>query len=227
MNSPAPAPVALLGGTFDPVHYGHLRFADHVRRALDLAEVRLVPAADPPHRPGPAASATDRLAMLRLGVAGFPGLVVDTRELERGGKSYTVLTLEELRRGDAARPLLLLLGADAFHGLPTWHRWREVFDLAHLVVVPRPGCPLVEGLPAALAAEWRRRRTGDPGDLFSAPAGAIFEQPLAPEPIAATRLRSLLAVDGPRAPALAGLLPPSVLSYIDQHHLYSKASDAP
>ena len=101
----SPGPVALLGGTFDPVHYGHLRFADDVRRALGLDEVRLVPARDPPHRAGPAATAADRLAMLRLAVAEFPGLVVDERELRRDGKSYTVLTLEELRREEPQRPL--------------------------------------------------------------------------------------------------------------------------
>src|SRR5450432_1224000 len=99
MSSPTTSsPIALLGGTFDPVHYGHLRLADDVRRALGLPEVRLVPAGDPPHRDGPAASAADRLAMLRLAVAEFPGLIVDERELHRPGKSYTVLTLAELRR---------------------------------------------------------------------------------------------------------------------------------
>ncbi len=135
----SPGPIALLGGTFDPVHYGHLRFADDVRRALGLDEVRLLPARDPPHRAGPAATAADRLAMLRLAVAEFPGLAVEERELRRDGKSYTVLTLEELRHEDPQRPLWLLLGADAFLGLPTWHRWREVFALAHVVVVARPG----------------------------------------------------------------------------------------
>ncbi len=226
MTAPTKAPVALLGGTFDPVHHGHLRFADHVRRALGLAEVRLVPAADPPHRPGPAAPANDRLAMLRLAVDEFPGLAVDTRELERGGKSYTVLTLEELRGEDAARPILLLLGADAFLGLPTWHRWREVFDLAHLVVVPRPGVGLTDALPAELVAPWKQRLTRDPAMLLNAPAGAIFEQPLPPQPIAATTLRAQLAID-PRPDTLSGLLPASVLSYIDQHHLYARVPDAP
>src|SRR5664279_5297098 len=132
---PPPEPVAILGGTFDPVHYGHLRFADDVRRALHLAEVRLVPAADPPHRRGPAATADHRAAMLTLAAAEFPGLVVDERELRRPGKSYTVPTLEELRREFPGRPVWLLLGADAFRDLPTWHRWQELFDLAHVIVV--------------------------------------------------------------------------------------------
>ena len=220
------APVALLGGTFDPVHYGHLRFADEVRRALHLAEVRLIPAGDPPHRAGPVASAADRLAMLRLGTAEFPGLVVDERELRREGKSYTVLTLAELRREDPLRPLWLLLGADAFRGLPAWHRWREIFALAHVVVVARPGVASTADLPEALAAEWRKRITRDPAILLSTPAGAIFEERISPQPIAATEIRAQLARGDNGRLAVAGLLPPAVLAYIDQHHLYSIPKDA-
>ena len=118
-------PIALLGGTFDPVHYGHLRFADAVRRELGLHDVRLVPSALPPHREPAHARAADRLAMLDLAVREFPGLVVDAREIVRGGRSYTVDTLEALRREHPATPLVLLVGADAFRGLPAWHRWRD------------------------------------------------------------------------------------------------------
>src|SRR5512135_2013030 len=105
------APVAILGGTFDPVHYGHLRLASEVRDALGLPEVRLVPAGDPPHRSAPEVSAADRVAMLELALPEFPGLTIDTREIRRQGKSYTVLTLDELRRERPRSPLLLLLGA--------------------------------------------------------------------------------------------------------------------
>jgi len=221
-----PAPVALLGGTFDPVHYGHLRFADAVRRALGLAEVRLVPARDPPHRESPMASASDRLAMLKLAVAEFPGLVVDERELHREGKSYTVDTLTALRREFPARPLLLLLGADAFRGLPTWHRWRELFDLAHLVVVERPGVDLEAGLPAPLLAVLRERLVAAPESLLSRRAGAILRQPIAPLDVSATEIREHLA-GGPGAAEMnRGLLPPAVLAYIDLHHLYRPRSDA-
>lgn len=219
-------PVALLGGTFDPVHYGHLRFADDARRALGVAEVRLVPARDPPHRSGPAAPAADRLAMLRLGAAEFPGLAIDERELARPGKSYTVLTLEELRGEDPARPLLLLVGADAFRGLPTWHRWREIFALAHVVVVARPGVALEADLPEPLAAEWRARRTGDPAALFSAPAGVIYEARVSPQPISATVIRAQLARGPAGRAAVDGLLPRDVLTYIDRHRLYSPPTDA-
>ncbi|MBK9117833.1 MAG: nicotinate-nucleotide adenylyltransferase [Betaproteobacteria bacterium] len=219
-------PVALLGGTFDPVHYGHLRFADDARRALGLAELRLVPARDPPHRGGPAASVADRLAMLRLAAAEFPGLAIDERELARPGRSYTVLTLEELRREDPARPLLLLVGADAFHGLPTWHRWREIFALAHVVVVARPGVALEADLPEPLAAEWRRRRVREPAALFSTPAGTIYEARVSPQPISATVIRTQLARGPAGRAAVEGLLPREVLTYIDQHRLYSTPPDA-
>jgi len=225
MNAP-PVPVALLGGTFDPVHFGHLRFADAVRRALGLTEVRLVPARDPPHRDSPKASAADRLAMLKLAVTEFPGLVVDDRELHREGKSYTVDTLTTLRREFPERPLLLLLGADAFRGVPTWHRWRELFDLAHVVVVERPGIDLEADLPPPLRAILRNRLVTDPKSLFSRPAGAIFLQPIAPLDISATEIRERLAGGGGAAEMNRSLLPPAVLAYIDLHHLYRPRSDA-
>ena len=219
-------PVALLGGTFDPVHYGHLRFADEVRRALGLPELRLVPAGVPPHRDGPLASNADRLAMLELAIAGFPGLVIDGRELARPGKSYTVLTLSELRAEFPHRPLWLLLGADAFRGLPTWHRWREIFALAHVVVVARPGVAVADDMPAPLLAEWNARRTTDSAVLFSTPAGAIYEQAITPQPVAATVIRAQLARGAEGRQAVAGLLPPAVLTYIDQHRLYLPRPDA-
>jgi nicotinate-nucleotide adenylyltransferase len=215
-------PVALLGGTFDPVHYGHLHLAEDVRRALGLSEVRLVPAGDPPHRGGPSASAADRVAMLRLAVREFPGLVIDDREIERKGKSYTVLTLRELRAQDPARPLIVVVGADAVLGFPTWHRWRELFDFAHVVVVARPGVKLADALEPALAAEWDARRTDDRGILFSRPAGAIYEQAIAPYPISATAVREALAAGKP----VSRLLPPAVIAYIDQHRLYQAPKDA-
>ncbi len=217
----------MLGGTFDPVHYGHLHFAEDVRRALELPEVRLVPAGDPPHRAGPAASAADRLSMLQIAVAGLPGIIVDERELRRPGKSYTVLTLEELRCEFPRRPLLLLLGADAFRGLPSWHRWRELFGLAHLVVVERPGVDLTTGLPAPLLPYWRERLTDDPRNLRSRLFGSIYVQAIAPHDVAATALREALARDEGTRPDLRGLLPPAVLAYIDLHHLYRPGSDAP
>jgi len=213
-------PVAILGGTFDPVHYGHLRLADDVRRALALPAVRLVPAADPPHRPAPHATARQRVAMLELAVREFPGVVVDTREIERGGKSYTVDTLAALRAERPRTPLLLLLGMDQFRSLPAWHRWQAIFDLAHLVVVPRPGIALDAALPEALAQDWQARRIGDPRGLRSRIAGSIYLQPIAPQPISSTAIRSALARGEAQAVGSSGLLPPAVLAYIESNGLY-------
>lgn len=215
-------PLALLGGTFDPVHYGHLRIADEARRSLGLPSVTLVPAGDPPHRSRPIASAADRLAMLELGVAEFPGLVSDDREIHRFGKSYTVVTLEELRAEDASRPLLLLLGADAYRGLPAWRRWRELFALAHLIVIGRPGTTL-DSLPAPLALYAQQRSVDRSETLWSSPAGAVYFQPVTPQPISASAIRDLLA--GPRrmdaiGDALRTLLPAAVLTYIVRNQLY-------
>ena len=212
-------PLAILGGTFDPVHNGHVGLAEDVRRALALPEVRLVPAGDPPHRAGPVASGRDRVAMLRLAVASHPGLVVDAREVTRPGKSYTVLTLDEMRHEAPARPLLLVVGADAFMGLPTWHRWHDIFGLAHVVVAARPGIDLAPS--GELANEWKARRVDKPDLLFSNPAGSIYEQAIAPLPISATTIRAELAQGGAGREAVRPLLAPAVLRYIDQHHLYS------
>ena len=212
-------PVAILGGTFDPVHYGHLRLAADVRAALELPQVRLVPSADPPHRAPTQASAADRVAMLELAVREFPGLVIDLREIERGGKSYTVDTLAGLRAEMPDAPIALLVGADAFRGFPSWHRWKELFTFAHVVVVPRPGVPLAEDLPDALDVEWRARLTKDPRALRERAAGTIYVQPVSAQPISSSEIRAALA-RGARSVEIAGLLPASVLAYIESKHLY-------
>jgi nicotinate-nucleotide adenylyltransferase len=219
-----PPLLVLLGGTFDPVHYGHLRLADDVRRALALPEVRLVPAGDPPHRAAPYAPAADRLAMLELARAEFPHLAIDRHEVEQRGKSFTVLTLEALRAEDSSRRLAWIVGADAFLGLPTWHRWHEIFFLAHLIVVARPGVRFEPALPAALLAEWNLRSTTDPATLRARPAGSIYRQDVSPQPISATAIRAALAHDD--VAAVRGLLPERVLAYIRHNRLY-RAPTAP
>lgn len=220
-----PDPLALLGGTFDPVHYGHLRLADEVAHTLAPAEMRLVPARDPPHRDAPHASAQQRVAMLRLALDDFPELTLDTREIERSGKSYTVLTLEELRGEMPLRPLVLVMGADVLLALETWHRWREVFALAHVLVARRPGVALgIERMPPQLAREWERRLAPCLSALRQRPGGAIVVQPITPQPISASAIRAALA-RGATA-EVGGLLPPAVLAYIETHRLYGPP-DAP
>ena len=124
MTDRQPAPVAVLGGTFDPVHYGHLRPAIELLEALGLSQIRLVPGHVPPHRPQPRLDAPGRARLLERAVAGIPGLVVDRGELDRPGPSYTVDTLAGLRRQlGAHRPLCFIMGRDAFRGLMRWHRW--------------------------------------------------------------------------------------------------------
>jgi nicotinate-nucleotide adenylyltransferase len=208
----------VLGGTFDPVHYGHLELAREVAAAAALAEVRMIPAGDPPHRRTPAASALQRLAMVELALDGYRGLTADSREIRRAGRSYTVLTLEELRAEYPDDALALLVGADAFLDLPNWHRFRELFELAHVIVVARPGIAFDGALPPALAPEWARRHAGTTDALSVAPAGAIVRVAITPRPISASAIRAALARG--EADAVRGLLPPPVLAYIERNRLY-------
>ncbi len=212
--------LGILGGTFDPIHCAHLELARELRAALPLSAVRLVPAGDPPHRSVPVASSADRLAMVELALAGRPGLEVDAREVRRNGPSYTVVTLEELRKEDPARALALIVGADAFLGLPMWHRWRELFELAHLVVVARPGVALDLARAPALLPEWESRRTDDGNSLLATPAGSIVMQPVTAHDISATAIRRELARGTAGVDAVRGLLPSSVLAYIERNQLY-------
>lgn len=179
--------IGIFGGTFDPIHYGHLRPALEILDALRLDNMRFIPAARPPHRGAPAASAELRLAMVKAAVAGETRFQVDDRELRREGPSYMVDTLTELRREFPRDALALVLGTDAFLGLPDWHRWRELFDLAHVVVAHRPGWKLEAG--GELADEQRRRLVPDPQAALSAPAGAVLLQSVTPLEISSTQLR--------------------------------------
>ena len=197
-----------------------MRLADDVAQALAPVDVVLVPAGDPPHRGAPHAVAADRVAMLRLALAEFPRLALDTREIARGGKSYTVDTLAAIRGDMPGRPLLLLVGADAFLGFPKWHRWMDLFDLAHIVVVPRPGVTLDRTLSGPLAAQWQARSTTDAGLLRARAAGSIYVQPVAAQPISSTAIRAALADGESRAVEIAGLLPAAVLAYIESNRLY-------
>jgi len=204
-------PLAIFGGTFDPIHLGHLSVAWEASELLD-ADVCLLPASLPPHRPPPIASAAQRVAMLRAALQGQSRLQLDTRELARSGPSYTVDTLHELRAEHGARPLILLLGADAFANLMTWHRWRELFVLAHLGVLSRPGVSTT--LPAELEREVAGRRVSAPAILHGLPAGKVIQLTVTPLEISATRIRELLAAGrDPRYLLPAGLFgDPGLLS---------------
>lgn len=196
-------PLALFGGTFDPIHIGHLSVAWEASELLD-AEVRLMPANVPPHRAPPTASATQRVDMLRAALRGQSRLALDTRELERSGPSYTIDTLEKLRREYDERPLVLLLGADAFAGLRSWHRWRELFNVTHIGVINRPGIDAC--IPVELERAVAARRTDDPAVIRTEPAGKVIELAVTPLEVSATRIRELLAAGrDPRYLLPAGL----------------------
>jgi nicotinate-nucleotide adenylyltransferase len=217
----ATAPIGILGGTFDPIHYGHLRLAEELGERLRLEEVRFFPSGTPPHRSAPAVTADHRLAMTRLAAAGNARFAVDDRELRRAGPGYTFDTLKDLRAdlGDA-RPLALLLGADAFLEFATWHRWREIFGLAHVAVAHRPGFPVerwAERMPEPLAREYSARLMQQPLAIHLSPAGGIVIVPFTALEISATAIRDMLhAGVSPRY-----LLPGAVLDYIRSHGLYS------
>ncbi|MCX9154717.1 nicotinate-nucleotide adenylyltransferase [Niveibacterium sp. 24ML] len=211
------APLGILGGTFDPIHNGHLRLAEEAVTQLGLGRIRLIPAGRPAHRGAPGASAAQRLDMVQLAAAENPRLEVDAAEVLSEAPSYTVPTLERLRAelGDA-RQLVLLLGADAFAGLPSWHRWTTLFELAHIAVATRPGHTLeLAALSPALAEQCRQRESAADA-LQARPHGCIVRFPITALDISATAIRTLCA----RRESPRYLLPEGVVDYIAQHGLY-------
>ena len=226
MRGEAQALHVLYGGTFDPVHLGHVAVARAARDALD-ATVAFMPAADPPHRAPPGAAAVDRAAMLDLAIAGEPGLALDLRELERDGRSWTVDTLRGLRAaiGNDA-PVALLVGADSFDALPTWKDWRALFELAHFVVAGREVVPAgdapssVDGTrPRAdngLAQAIAGRMVESADALRASPAGRVFRlrQPLFPH--SASEVRARIAA----GQSWDALVPARVARYIRARALY-------
>ena len=216
--------LGIFGGTFDPVHIAHLRLAEEARQGLGLAAVRWIPAGQPYHRNAPQVAAEHRLAMVRLAVADNPAFEVDPAEVRSGQPSYTVPTLERLRAEvGPQRPLVLLLGADAFAGIPSWHRWQDLFALAHLAVAHRPGYPLTATeLPPPLAAELQRRQATSDA-LATAPAGAIVPFAMTPLAVSSTHIRSLLAAGD----SVRYLIHPDVAAYLAAHRLYQTAPVPP
>lgn len=221
MTDAATGPLGILGGTFDPPHNGHLRVAIEAREALGLAAVRFIPAGRPLLREPPRASPGDRLAMVERALDGLPGLGIDASEIREAAAtarpSYTVDTLERLRRElGPGRPLVLLLGADAFARFEAWQRWRQLFGLAHVAVATRPGHPLRVGDgDAALDGEFRARR-GAAADLGAAPAGRIVCFGITALEISASAVRDRLG----RGASVRALVPDGVVDYIESRQLY-------
>lgn len=206
--------VAFLGGTFDPVHNGHVQSALELKQRLSLDKLYLLPCHIPPHRQLPGVDSRHRLAMVELAVAGS-GLLVDDRELQRNKPSYTVDTLQLLRKelGDNTS-LVWVMGSDAFALLDSWYRWRELLDLAHIVVMARPGEQ--RPLQPAVAELLRAHQATSMAQLQQQPAGLIWLESLTPYPVSATSIRQALADNAP----VDHLLPAAVLNYIQHHQLY-------
>ncbi len=205
--------IGIFGGTFDPIHYGHLRSALEVKEIFGLTEVRLIPSAQPPHREQPAATALMRLQMLELAVKNQPGLIIDTRELNRNGVSYMVDTLKSLRKEFKDEPLLLFVGSDAFNHLKTWYQWQHLFDFAHIVVMTRPGFNILN-----LDEFFKARLANEITELAHNLEGKLYFQQVTQLDISATAIRDMIMEQ--RNPGF--LLPDTVIAYIRQHKLYQR-----
>lgn len=207
-------PIGIFGGTFDPIHYGHLRTAFELRRLLRLSEVRFLPNGDPPHRDGAITAAVHRLGMVKAAVADQPGFVVDDRELHRDGPSYSVDTLLDFRTEFPERSLCLIVGMDAFLGLPKWYQWQRVLELAHVIVAHRPGWQAPDA--GTLGELLKNRGTDTVDDLHTATAGRIFVHAVTQLEISSTALRRLICRGGdPRF-----LIPDAVRDYMREHDCY-------
>ena len=213
------SPIGLFGGTFDPIHCGHLRTAFELWQELKLAEVRFLPTGNPPHREQLYADAQLRIAMVRAAIADQPSFVVDDREVRRAGLSYSVDTLTELRAEYPERSLCLLLGMDAFLGLPGWHRWRELLSLAHIVVAHRPGwrAPTMGPLGELMVDHG----TGAVRDLHARPHGCVYVHAVTQLEISSTELRALIVAG--RDPRY--LVPDPVRQIIVETRCYARRRD--
>jgi nicotinate-nucleotide adenylyltransferase len=210
-------PIGILGGTFDPIHNGHLRLAVEALEQCHLSEVHFIPSGTPPHRNAPHASASDRLHMVQLAVHNNPAFLADQRETYRTDACYTVDTLGALRTElGSQQPLCLLLGSDAFAQLHTWHQWQQLFDLAHIVVMQRPGQPLGNLMAKAdpvLLREYSSRLAPSPKLLHESPSGHIVVLNIPALEISSTDIRER-CVAGKNIHAL---VPDSVAHFIQNH----------
>ena len=209
-------PIGVFGGTFDPIHYGHLRTAFEMLQALRFHSVRFTPCGDPPHRGTTFANAEDRLAMVRVAVADQPGFVVDDREIRRDGPSYSIDTLISLREEFPDRSLGLILGMDAFLGLPQWHRWQEILNTAHIIVAHRPGWKAPDiGLLGDLLTDHGTHRVDD---LHDSLAGKVHIHAVTQLEISSTEIREL--VEAGRDPRF--LMPDTVRNVIATSRCYGE-----
>ncbi|MBN9123397.1 MAG: nicotinate-nucleotide adenylyltransferase [Nitrosospira sp.] len=210
----------VFGGTFDPIHYGHLRVAEEIAEMIGLQEMRFIPARRPRLREAPVAPYCHREAMVHIAIECNPAFILDGRETRSSGVSYSVETLRELKRELGADAILcFIVGADAFTRFAQWHDWLEIFDLCHLIIVRRPGVELNmnrDNLPPELWEACAQRWVANPDDLRKARSGLIFPAPTILLDISATAIRVRLAA----GKSVRYLLPDATLDYISAHHLY-------
>jgi nicotinate-nucleotide adenylyltransferase len=214
MNSLKPA-IGILGGTFDPIHFGHLRTAIELHQALHLAEVRLIPCYQPVHRKMPMASPEQRLKMVQEAIASEPALHADDCEIRRQGPSYTIDTLHTLRTALPHTPLCVIMGIDALLSFTSWHQWEAILEISHLIIAHRPQYQLPQ--TGVIADILKKRLRQHARDLHTQLAGNIVLHSVTPLDISSTDIRKQIANDkNPRY-----LLPDRVYNYIQEHGTYS------
>lgn len=208
--------IGILGGTFNPIHFGHLRMAQELADALHFDEIRFIPAASPPHKHTPSISAEHRAAMVRLAIADNPTFVCDARELHRNGASYSIDTLLSLRDELGAQAsITLFMGSDAFTKLDTWHRWEEIIQHCHIALVQRPHAHQ-DKLPKVLETFLHNHYTENGDDLHTTPAGYVTMREITALDISSTAIREAFK----HAYSTRYLMPDNVIDYIRQHQLY-------
>lgn len=206
--------IGIFGGTFDPIHYGHLKPAQQILQQLDLGEISLLPSHKPPHKVGTQASSTQRAEMVQLACRDMPGFSVDLRELAREDPSYTVITLQSLRAELPDTPLCFLMGMDSLLAFKRWHRWQEILELCHLLVSYRPGWTLDAG--AEISDLLKQRQTSDSSRLHRQASGLIYLAPIDPLDISATQIRANIQA----GVGNGDILPEAVEAYIAANGLY-------
>ncbi len=212
--------IGIYGGTFDPIHYGHLRLAEELNEIIGFSKLYFVPSGSPRLRNAPVASKDHRVAMLSAAIQDNETFMLDKREMSRDGENYSVVTLREFRKefgGEYA--LCFIMGSDAFLNLTKWHCWHEMFELCHVVVADRPGYlpALNNKMPQELTEALVSRQASSIGDLKESPYGLVFIAPTTLQDISATAIRESIGTDK----SVRYLIPDAVLEYIETNRLYS------
>jgi len=208
------APIGIFGGTFDPIHDGHLRAALEILQKLQLKEVRFVPCKKPVHEKVSHAHTEERLAMVKSAIKDIPGLCIDDREILRETPSYMVTTLESLREELGKTPIFLILGVDAFAKLDSWHQWEKLIELSHIIVINRPGHALPQS--GKVVDLMKQYQTNQAEELYHSPAGKILFLATTPLDISSTQIRNDISA----GKNTTYLIPDEVYDYIRKHHLY-------